>query len=49
MNSEQWTRGIGIPYASTWLNSRAWEEDYQPPEQTEGGYIYDEEGLPEWT
>lgn len=49
MKSEQWSRGIGIPYASTWLNSRAWEEDYQPPEQMEGGYVDDTEDLPVWT
>ena len=30
--SEQWSRGIGIPYASTWLNGRMWEEDFEPPE-----------------
>lgn len=27
--SQQWKDGIGIPYASTWLNSRAWEEEYE--------------------
>lgn len=26
-NSEMWQKGIGIPYASTWLNSRAWEDE----------------------
>ena len=29
--SEQWQRGIGIPYASTWLNGRLWEEDFEEP------------------
>ena len=29
--SEQWQRGIGIPYASTWLNGRMWEEDFEEP------------------
>ena len=31
--SRQWQEGVGIPYASTWLNRRAWEEeteDLQP-------------------
>lgn len=27
MQTEQWQRGIGIPYASTWLNQRRWEEE----------------------
>ena len=40
--SEQWKRGIGIPYASSWLNGRRWEDDYQAPDEepepdTEGG------------
>ena len=40
--SEQWSRGIGIPYASSWLNGRRWEDDYQAPDEepepdTEGG------------
>lgn len=30
--SEQWQRGIGIPYASSWLNGRRWEDDYEEPE-----------------
>lgn len=31
-SSEQWQRGIGIPYASTWLNGRMWEEDFVEPD-----------------
>ena len=27
--SRQWREGVGIPYASTWLNRRAWEEDLE--------------------
>ncbi len=27
--SRQWLEGIGIPYASTWLNGRTWEEEYE--------------------
>ncbi len=27
MRSEDWQRGIGIPYASTWLNGRRWEDE----------------------
>lgn len=27
MNSRKWQDGIGIPYASTWLNQRRWEDE----------------------
>lgn len=27
MQKEEWHRGIGIPYASVWLNQRRWEDD----------------------
>ena len=30
MRSEDWQRGIGIPYASTWLNNRRWEDEDKP-------------------
>jgi DNA-binding transcriptional ArsR family regulator len=30
-SSEQWQAGIGIPYASTWLNGRMWEEEFVEP------------------
>ena len=42
--SEQWQAGVGIPYASTWLNQRMWEEDYEGPEETE----QEEEEAPAW-
>lgn len=29
--SDQWQEGVGIPYASTWLNQRMWEEDFEAP------------------
>lgn len=28
--SEDWKRGIGIPYAATWLNNRRWEDEDKP-------------------
>ena len=31
MKSEEWQRGIGIPYASTWLNNRRWADEDKPP------------------
>ena len=37
--SRQWTEGIGIPYAATWINSRAWRdetEDLPTPTRADG-------------
>lgn len=31
MQTAQWQRGIGIPYASTYLNNRRWEDEDRPP------------------
>ena len=34
--SRQWRDGVGIPYASTWLNNRRWMdelEDYAPDDE----------------
>lgn len=37
LDSEEWQRGIGIPYASTWLNNRRWEdEDKRLPAESGG-------------
>ena len=37
LNSEDWQRGIGIPYAATWLNQRRWEDVKKPASsKTEG-------------
>ncbi len=30
MAGADWQRGIGIPYASTWLNGRRWEDEDKP-------------------
>lgn len=27
VKGEMWRRGVGVPYASTWLNQRRWEDD----------------------
>ena len=45
MASEEWQRGVGIPYASTYLNQRRWEDEKHEPAESkgEGG------GLPLWT
>lgn len=47
--SEQWQRGIGIPYASSWLNGRRWEDEFDAPAEPEEPEAFDEEDLPEWT
>lgn len=47
MASEEWQRGVGIPYAATYLNQRRWEDRDDraraPADQPEDG------GLPLWT
>lgn len=45
LKSEQWLGGIGIPYASTWLNQRRWTDEVKAPIRSE---ITDGGGLPEW-
>lgn len=32
MRREDWKQGIGIPYASTWLNGRRWEDEERAPD-----------------
>lgn len=44
MHKPDWQRGIGIPYASTWLNQRRWEDDIKPVAAQASGY---EPGLDE--
>ena len=50
MASEEWQRGIGIPYASTWLNNRRWEDEDKPlPTRTQSAQgeparVMEEEG-----
>lgn len=34
LRSEDWKKGIGIPYASTWLNQRRWEDESKSPPLT---------------
>ncbi len=41
--SEEWQRGIGIPYASTWLNGRRWEDEGLKPLPEPGGGRYEAE------
>ncbi len=45
MASEEWQRGVGIPYASTYLNQRRWEDESHAPAEQPA----EEGGLPLWT
>ena len=49
--SELWKRGIGVPYASSWLNARRWEDEWAEPEEEDGDAedeVVSREDLPEW-
>lgn len=35
MQTEEWQRGIGIPYASTWLNNARWTDELPANQQLE--------------
>ncbi|WP_251447113.1 helix-turn-helix domain-containing protein [Vermiculatibacterium agrestimuris] len=37
--TDEWKRGVGLPYASTWLNNRRWED---VPSRRMGGERFDE-------
>lgn len=45
MASAEWQRGIGIPYASSWLNQRRWEDEERaaasPQTANDGGWAPD--------
>lgn len=44
--SENWQQGIGIPYASTWLNQQRWTDEKRQPSagQAPAGHVVEEEG-----
>ena len=44
--SESWQQGIGIPYASTWLNQQRWTDENRQPSggQAPPGHVVEEEG-----
>ena len=50
MQSADWLAGVGVPYASTWLNQRRWEDEVKgnAPESEAGCTIVMPEG-PIWT
>lgn len=43
MASPEWQAGIGVPYASTWLNQRRWEDEEKAPPGGSGGWEEDPE------
>ena len=48
--SEEWQRGIGIPYACRWLRKRRWEDvPAQPQVQTPlPQRVVERDGVPVW-
>ena len=51
--SEEWQRGVGIPYASTYLNQRRWEDEVKLPAKAAlpsdaGRYVVETSEVPEW-
>lgn len=48
VNSDQWRRGVGIPYASTFLNGRMWETE-KAEAQTAPPPLDPEDVREEWT
>ena len=47
--SEEWQRGIGIPYACRWLRKRRWEDvPAQPQAQTPPVQVVQREEVPTW-
>jgi len=48
--SEEWQRGIGIPYACRWLRKRRWEDvPAQPQAQTPPPQrVVERDGVPVW-
>ena len=51
LRTEEWRRGIGIPYASTYLNQRRWEDAAGPLRDHEGrgSSIQESEYVTDWT
>ena len=46
MKSDEWRRGIGIPYACRWLRYRRWEDAFEEPEEEPESDA--EDGEDEW-
>lgn len=47
LESPDWKRGVGIPYAATWLNNARWEDvkRQDPPGQTGEEDVYEDRVL----
>ena len=49
IQSSEWRRGVGIPYMSSWINSRRWQDDLKVEEARETENPGDDgEDLPVW-
>lgn len=48
MKSKSWQEGIGIPYASTWLNNRRWEDEVKAAPVPQMSILDTRGGLEEW-
>lgn len=49
IQSSEWRRGVGIPYMSSWINSRRWQDDLKVEEARETVNPGDDgEDLPVW-
>lgn len=48
MKSKSWQEGIGIPYASTWLNNRRWEDEVKAAPVPQMSIVDTRGGLEEW-
>ena len=44
--TESWQAGIGIPYASTWINQRRWEDELRVPGAQQSGWAESPEVYP---
>lgn len=52
VKSDDWQRGIGIPYGSTWLNNRRWEDTPKRDSgesEEDGPLQVEDRGTPVWT
>lgn len=48
LESEEWRRGIGIPYAVRWLRNRRWEDEERIPEPLTGSTCIEAPEVEEW-
>lgn len=50
MRKPEWQRGVGIPYAATWLNQRRWEDELlDKPDRADSQATEEQPGVVVWT